>query len=182
MQNPHTRLAYQTIKHHLETGQVLNLPADLPKEMLKKQAGTFVSLHQKDGALRGCIGTFLPTQKNIAQEIIRNAIDAATQDPRFSPVTLKELPNLEISVDILSKPKLVKKNFRLGDLLPRGLNPKKYGLLVTASDGRRGLLLPGIPSVDSAKKQVKFCFQKAGLSSKEKVDLEIFEVQRHQRN
>ena len=154
-------------------------PPNLPRPMTSKQAGAFVSLYQKDGALRGCIGTFLPTQKNIAQEIVKNAIDAATRDPRFLPVTLKELPTLEISVDILFKLKLVKKNFKAGDPLPRALNPKKYGLMVTAGDGRKGLLLPDIPSVDSAKKQVKFCFQKAGISSEEKVTLEIFEVKRY---
>ena len=179
MKNPCIELAYQAIKHFLKTKKVLGTPLDFPKEMLGKQAGTFVSLHQKDNSLRGCIGTYLPTKKNIAEEIIANAISAATKDPRFPPVTQKELPNLKISVDILNKPKLVKEDFKLGQSLPKILNPKKCGLLVSTKDGRKGLLLPDIAGVDSAYKQIEICLKKAGISPQEAINLEVFTVKRH---
>ena len=41
---------------------------------------------RKFGELRGCIGTFEPTQDNVAEEIVTNAISTATRDPRFEPV------------------------------------------------------------------------------------------------
>ena len=47
---------------------------------MKEQAGVFVSLHRR-GELRGCIGTFPPTTENVAEEIIRNAIESSTRGP-----------------------------------------------------------------------------------------------------
>jgi uncharacterized protein (TIGR00296 family) len=80
-------------------------PVELTAEM-KEKAGVFVSLH-KGRELRGCIGTFSPAHHNIAEEVIDNAINSATQDPRFSPVSPYELTDLSYSVDVLSKPEAV---------------------------------------------------------------------------
>jgi len=173
MKNKYLELAKQTIETFIKTSKVIPLPKDLPKEMLIKKAGVFVSLHLKDGSLRGCIGTFFPTQTNIAQEIIQNAISSATQDPRFPPVMEKELPKLTYSVDILSASKNVSKD-ALSDT-------KKYGLIVSAQDGRRGLLLPDLPGVDTAEEQIRICRVKAGINPWEPVSYQIFTVERHQK-
>lgn len=166
------KLAKKTIGTYVKTGKIISLPKNLPQKFLKKRAGVFVSIHKKDGALRGCIGTFLPIQKNLAEEIIRNAITAATQDPRFPPINPKEISDLMISVDVLSCPKLVTNNFPL--------DPKKYGLIVSSKDGRRGLLLPNIPGVNSPNEQVKICKQKAGIRPDEEISRQIFTVERHE--
>ena len=63
----------------------MEIPTNLPKELLEEKRGVFVSIH-KFGQLRGCIGTFLPTRENIAKEIIENAISSSTLDPRFPPI------------------------------------------------------------------------------------------------
>jgi AmmeMemoRadiSam system protein A len=170
--NPYVKLAKLAIETYLKEGKIISPPDDLPKEMTANRAGIFVSIHKKDGSLRGCIGTFLPTQKSIAHEIIKNALSAALEDPRFPPVTLKELSNLVFSVDILSKPKLVPITY--------SLNPKKYGLIVSASGGRRGLLLPDIPAVKTAEQQIEICRFKAGIGPQEKISLETFTVKRNQ--
>lgn len=181
MSNHYPALARRAIENYLAKGEIILPFPGLPKEMLGKRAGAFVSLHlKKDGSLRGCIGTFLPTRENIAQEIIANAISSATSDPRFRPVLQRELPDLEISVDILSIPKVIKRDWRPGQMVPKILDPKKYGLIVSTSDGRRGLLLPDIPGVNSVEKQISICRQKAGISRSEIVDLAIFEVERHE--
>jgi AmmeMemoRadiSam system protein A len=190
--NPYVKLAKDTVETYLKSGKIISPPDNLPKEMLTKKAGVFVSIHKKEkrglprrhalatrgrrpreqvSVLRGCIGTFMPTQKSIAHEIIKNALSAAFNDPRFPPVTQKELPNLEFSVDILSKPKLVPSTYPL--------KPKKYGLIVSTSDGRRGLLLPDIPSVKTPEDQVQICRHKAGIGPDEKISLETFTVKRH---
>ena len=117
-------LAKQAIETHIKTGKIISPPKDLSQEMLTRRAGVFVSLHLKNGSLRGCIGTFVPTKKNIALEIIANAVSSATQDPRFPPVTEEELEKLIYSVDILSASKTISKD-KLSD-------PKKYGLIVLA--------------------------------------------------
>ena len=91
----YTQLARVALTAYLKEREIIKAPKDLPSEILKRKAGTFVSLHKKRGhALRGCMGTFLPTEKNIATEIIRNAIAAATQDPRFEPLEFEELKEL----------------------------------------------------------------------------------------
>ncbi|MCJ7829475.1 AmmeMemoRadiSam system protein A [Patescibacteria group bacterium] len=172
MKDKYIQLAKETIETYIKTGKIISPPTDLPKEMLNKKAGVFVSLHLKDGSLRGCIGTFFPTCSNLSQEIIHNAISAATQDPRFPPVTIKELPKIVYSVDILSASKNVSK-----DILS---DPKIYGLIVSAQDGRRGLLLPDLPGVDTVEEQIRICRMKAGINPWEPVSYQIFTVERHQ--
>jgi len=166
----YVKLAKDTVETYIKTNKIPPLPEKLPKEMLKKKAGAFVSIHAKDGSLRGCIGTFMPTKPNLALEIVTNAISSATQDPRFPVITEKELSSLAYSVDILSQPKKTTR---------KQINPKKYGLIVSTPDGRRGLLLPDIPGVDTAEQQITICCQKAGIEPKEKVSFQIFTVERH---
>ena len=115
--------------------------------MTERRAGAFVSLH-KDGELRGCIGTFLPTKNSIAEEIVQNAISACSQDPRFSPVRENELDEIVYSVDVLGEPE------RIFDI--NQLNVKKYGVIVE-NGGRRGLLLPDLEGIDTVEEQVLGC-------------------------
>jgi AmmeMemoRadiSam system protein A len=136
---------------------------------MKESAGVFVTLH-KHGQLRGCIGTFEPAQRNVAEEIISNAINSATRDPRFSPVAPEELEDLEYSVDVLTPPEPVKDKSQL--------DPKKHGLIVERGS-RRGLLLPDLEGVDTADQQISICCQKAGISPDEPLDLYYFEVKRY---
>ncbi|MGC9048817.1 MAG: AmmeMemoRadiSam system protein A [Patescibacteria group bacterium] len=165
-------LAKKTIKIYLKENRLIEPPPDLPPEMFKNKAGVFVSLHKKNGELRGCIGTFLPTKENIAQEIIHNAISAAFHDPRFYPITKDELDDLEISVDVLSEPEPI-------DSIDK-LNVKKYGIIVKTDDGRTGLLLPDIEDVETVDEQILIACQKAGINpAKEKFSIFRFTVERH---
>ncbi len=165
----YVRLARASVEAWVRKREHIRAPKDLPAEMLDRRAGTFVSLH-KDGKLRGCIGTIASTQKNIAEEIIQNAISACARDPRFAPVTPHELKTLEISVDVL------------GDLepvtSPEELDVKRYGVVV--SHGRkRGLLLPNLDGVDTVEEQIEIARQKGGIRESEPYQLERFEVVRH---
>ena len=163
------RLARQTIETYVRTGQKPSLPDDLPKELYKAQAGVFVSI-KKHGGLRGCIGTIRAVQASVAEEIITNAVSAATEDPRFSPIGEEELPWLSISVDVL------------GDTEPiaseEELDVKRYGVIVT-NGARRGLLLPNLDGVDTVAEQIAIAKSKAGIADTERVMLERFEVVRH---
>lgn len=162
------KLARQSLEHYLTRGGYLEEPAG-PAGELRGQAGVFVSL-KKRGQLRGCIGTFGPTQPTIAAEIVHNAVSAGTQDPRFPPVTADELPLIDISVDILSAPERVDS---LDDL-----DSKKYGVIVRR--GRRsGLLLPDLEGVDTVAEQVGIAMQKAGIRPEEEIELYRFSVTRY---
>ena len=166
-ESPQVKLARETIESYISRGEVPQ-PKNIPPEM-KGKAGVFVSIH-KEGELRGCIGTIEPSEENIAEEIVRNAISASTSDPRFFAVTPDELPQLDINVDVLTEPELVTSE--------KDLDPKKYGAIVE-SGWKRGLLLPDLEGVDTVKKQLEICRMKAGIDPNEPVKLYRFEVKRY---
>ncbi|APV44594.1 hypothetical protein Dform_01266 [Dehalogenimonas formicexedens] len=165
--SPLVKLAKATVEAYVTERRVTKPPEELTPEM-KERAGVFVSI-KKDGQLRGCIGTFEPTRPNVAEEIIANAISAATRDPRFLPITPQELDRLSISVDVLTKPEPAEFS---------ELDPKKYGVIAECG-WRRGLLLPDLEGVDTANEQVSICCQKAGISPNEPITLSTFQVKRY---
>ena len=164
---PLVRLAKETVETYVKEGKVPE-SEELTPEM-KEKAGVFVSIH-KLGQLRGCIGTFEPTKKNVAEEIIANAISSATRDPRFPPVAPNELKDLNYSVDVLTMPEPVESKDQL--------DPKKYGIIVECGS-RRGLLLPDLEGVGSVDKQIDICCRKAGIELNEPITLYWFEVKRY---
>ena len=168
-ESAYVRLARETIENYIKEGKITTPLLGLPEEMINQKAGAFVSLKKNDN-LRGCIGTFMPTQENIAQEIIKNAIGAAVDDPRFSPVTASELGSLTISVDVLSPPEEI---FDVSEL-----DPEKYGVIVS-SGYKKGLLLPDLEGVDTVEEQLDIAKRKAGIYPGEKVKLFRFEVKRY---
>ncbi|MDQ3175664.1 MAG: AmmeMemoRadiSam system protein A, partial [Acidobacteriota bacterium] len=138
--------------------------------LLGARAACFVSLKTHDGQLRGCIGTIEPAKETLAEEIIANAINAATRDPRFSPVSAQELSRLRYSVDVLSAPEPA----TLADL-----DPAVYGVIVEDESGsHRGLLLPDLEGVDSVAKQVEIAARKAGIPPETPIKLARFRVSR----
>ena len=165
----YVKLARASLENYILKGERLKMPEDLPAELTENKAGAFVSIH-KDGTLRGCIGTILPTQDSVAEEIIENAVSASTKDPRFDPIKPDELKFLEINVDVLGEPEPIESK----DML----DVKRYGVIVT-SGGRRGLLLPDLDGVDSVDQQISIARRKAGIGEDEPVELQRFEVIRH---
>ena len=167
--HPLVKLAKDTIELYTRETKVLQVPAADRTPEMQGRAGVFVSLKVR-GGLRGCIGTFQPCEPDVAEEIVRNAISAATADPRFRPVRPDELASLEYSVDVLTEPEQVN---GLADL-----DPRRFGVIVQAGN-RRGLLLPDLEGVDSAEEQVGIAMQKAGIRPGTPVTLFRFEVKRY---
>lgn len=165
----YVKLARRSLESYVLRKETIEVPKGLPAEMYSKQAGAFVSIH-KQGSLRGCIGTILPTEDNVAAEIIQNAISASSFDPRFDPITADELKYLEINVDVLGEPEDIDS--------PSQLDVKRYGVIVS-SGGKRGLLLPDLEGVDTVEDQIDIARRKAGIRPGEKLKLQRFEVVRH---
>jgi len=161
-------LAEQAVRAYVTERRIVAPPAELPEGM-RRSAGTFVSI-KKQGVLRGCIGTFAPTEPTVAAELIANAIQSATSDPRFPPIVPEELDMLTISVDVLSEPE---------PCTAADLDPKHFGVIVE-SGWRRGLLLPALPGVDSIEQQIEIASRKAGIAPGEPVELHRFVVERHE--
>ena len=172
-EDDYVSLARRSLEYYVYEGMMIpfaGTEAGLPEEMLRTRAGVFVSIH-KGGALRGCIGTISPVCRNIAEEIIQNAVSAGIHDPRFPAVRVEELPLLEYSVDVLGETEPVQGEDQL--------DPRRYGVIVTRGR-KRGLLLPNLEGVDTVKEQVSIAKRKAGIREEETgVELERFEVIRH---
>jgi AmmeMemoRadiSam system protein A len=164
-------LAKQAIEVYLKESYILPLPQKIPQEA-KKRAGVFVTI-LKNKQLRGCIGTFTPTQKNIAQEIIHNAVHAATQDPRFSPVQIQELSLLKYEVSILSQPVSIQSI--------KELDPQKYGILIKSDFGKSALLLPNLENIKTPEEQVAICLKKGSIDpEKEKIQIFKFKTRKYE--
>lgn len=173
------RLARETIARYVRTGEAPHwadmkaIPGELDAlRMERHKAGAFVSLHL-EGELRGCMGTIAPVCAHVGEEIIRNAVTACSEDPRFPAVEADELAGLDVKVDVLSPFEAVAS--------PAELDPARFGVIVEKG-GRRGLLLPRLDGVDSVRQQLEIACRKAGFQWKdgdEGIKLFRFTVERH---
>lgn len=169
-EDPYVQLARKSVEYYILHHRKMEMPDDLPEELLTRRAGAFVSIHEH-GKLRGCIGTIAPVRDCVAREIIDNAISASTRDPRFDPIRAHELKWLEISVDVLGEAEPIKS--------PAELDVKRYGVIVTKGM-KRGLLLPDLDGVDTVEEQISIAKSKAGIADWDtNVELQRFEVVRH---
>ena len=156
------KLARETIIEYLKTRKKKQ-PLQIP-DKIKTKCGVFVTLNKiKDDSaeLRGCIGYPEPTLP-LYEAIIDSAINAATADPRFPPVTLNEMNNIIVEVSVLTplqhikvkNPKDYPKNIKIG-----------VDGLVIEYGWNKGLLLPQVPvewGWDAEEFLTNLCY-KAGL-------------------
>lgn len=168
-EDAYVRLARQTIESFVRAKEIPSLPDDLPDELTKERAGVFVSL-KVSGKLRGCIGTIAASTGSIAEEIVKNAIAACSEDQRFDPVQPDELERMNYSVDVLGPTERIDSANKL--------DVKRYGVIVI-SGYRRGLLLPNLEGVDTVEEQIRIAKRKAGIPESERCRMERFEVVRH---
>lgn len=124
------RLAHQAIRAHLAGRKFKTEP---PSEHLAKKRGAFTTLHL-DGHLRGCIGYILAANP-LYETIIETAVSAASEDPRFLPVTPQEAVRLQIEISVLSP---------MFPIHAEQVVVGRHGLMIS-HHGRRGLLLPQVP-------------------------------------
>jgi hypothetical protein len=127
------RLARKAVALYLEKQDVLKV------ERTGSSSGVFVTLNylaRNEEHLRGCVG-FVQAQRPLHQSVVEAAIAAATQDPRFPPVDLKDLPRIIFEVSVLTEPEeiLEKSTITIG----------RDGLILRWKYGS-GLLLPQVPA------------------------------------
>jgi AmmeMemoRadiSam system protein A len=169
-EDPLVALAREAIGTYVRQGKVIR--PSLSPEGGPRRAGTFVSLHLPDGSLRGCIGTTEAHQDSVEEEVVANAISAASGDPRFCPVTKNELAGLDISVDVLGAAEEVEESTEL--------DPKRYGIIVQTLDGRRALLLPDLEGVETVEQQLHITCRKGSIDpDNDQYRIYRFEVERH---
>lgn len=146
------RLARQAIDSCLLQQDFTPQVADDPQ--LTQKAGCFVTIKIK-GQLRGCIGTFIGTQP-LYLEVIRMAIAAATQDPRFPPMTPTDRGKYTVDISVLSPLE------KISD--PNIIEVGKHGIYLE-QNGNRGVLLPQVATEYAWERQtfLEQTCKKAGL-------------------
>jgi AmmeMemoRadiSam system protein A len=149
-------------------GRCVAEPPEPDSEMLRQRAAVFVTIRTVSGQLRGCVGTLTPRRANVIEETWFNARAAAFEDTRFKSLRGDELQGLLFEVSILHSFEEVR------DI--SGIDPQARGVVVSTSDGRRGLLLPAIEGIDTAEQQVEIARRKGGIGSDEAVRMERFAV------
>jgi len=158
-------LARKTVIQYVRTGTMPEGTTSDPR--LAANGATFVTINRRH-MLRGCIGNIQPVMP-LTQSVIRNAVSAATQDPRFPPMGPEELSDIEVEVTVLSplEPLADVKDIRIGT----------HGLYLV-QNGHSGIFLPQVPveqGWDLPTYLEELC-QKAGLPAgawKEK-DAQLF--------
>ena len=165
-----TELARNAVEAYVLSGDVFESPAFPETSPLGRPSACFVCIKTVGRELRGCIGTVEPEHATLAEEVIANAIKAATRDPRFRPVLCDELMSLRYSVDVLES---------LEPARFEDLNPAAFGVVVTDESGmQRGLLLPDIESIETPDQQVGVAARKAGIKPGEPLRLYRFRTHR----
>lgn len=132
------RLARQAVEDYLDKSIIIE-----PETSDARKFGVFVTLNQVTRTkeyLRGCIGFPLP-EKRLHQSVVHAAVAAATQDPRFPPVSRKELDSITFEVSVLTVPEEVRTSpHQYRDQIRIGQD----GLILRWKYGS-GLLLPQVP-------------------------------------
>jgi len=136
-------LARKAVEEYLKSGKKVSVPEKVPRKLLQP-CGVFVTINSvknEEKELRGCIGFPYPTTP-LAQAVIESAISSATQDPRFYPLSLRELDKVVLEVSVLTPPQLIEAE--KPSEYPCKIKVGKDGLI--AERGIiKGLLLPQVP-------------------------------------
>ena len=168
-EDEYVKIARNAIEELILNDKKYELPEDASKELKENKAGVFVTI-KVGKQLRGCIGTLEPEKENVAEEIIQNAMNAASNDPRFSHINKEELNRMEITVDVIGDFEEIFSD----DML----DIHKYGVMVTKGR-KKGFLLPNQAGLETTEQQLFIAKQSAGLRPIDKAKMERFEVVRH---
>jgi len=137
------KLARTAVEENLKDGRIIGPPKDTPTKLMER-CGVFVTLNTVEGGakeLRGCIGFPYPTHP-LVRATIEAAIESATRDPRFHPVSRKELEHIVFEVSVLTPPELI--SVASPQDYPLKIKIGEDGLIVERGYSK-GLLLPQVP-------------------------------------
>ncbi|MDH3693796.1 MAG: AmmeMemoRadiSam system protein A [Gammaproteobacteria bacterium] len=154
-------LAWQSVRHGLDTGEPVAIDPDSTAPELRKHHSCFVTLkHARQ--LRGCVGS-VRAKRALAEEVAVNAYGAAFHDPRFGHLRVEELDGLQIEISILSNPEFLRVSSE--NELVEKLTPGVDGLILSQG-GLQGTFLPAVweklPQPQDFIRELK---QKAGFAS-----------------
>lgn len=155
----YNKIAKQAAEHYARTGTYMEPPYPLPHEMMAQKA-CYVSIIEQPGhRVRGSFGTSLPHSPSIAQEIIKNTVEAIVQ----SNIHMRPIDAVRYgyAVAVLGPIERITNK--------EHLNPRFYGLYVRTEKNKTALLLPGRFGVDTADEQIATAIREAGIDPKNEI-------------
>jgi len=162
------KLSRQTLKayfaNQLNDNFYQTIEQKIKNSFLKEKRGTFVTLTDISGNLRGCIGHLKPVQV-LWRDIIDNTLSSAFSDPRFMPLTENELERIKVEISILSP--LKKLDYQNTNDLLKKLRPGKDGVLIKSGLNRATFLPQVWQKVKSKEEFLEHLCLKAGLDKQE---------------
>jgi len=157
------KLARKAVEENLKDGRIISSPKEVSSKILEPR-GVFVTINSAEGEvknLRGCIGFPHPTYP-LVKAVIEAAVESATRDPRFPPLSKGELNKVVFEVSVLTTPQLIEVSSPTE--YPSKIKVGEDGLIVERGF-YKGLLLPQVP-VEWGWDEEEFlcqCCMKAGL-------------------
>lgn len=160
------KLAYLTLDQYLNHTEAQKIDVSLP--LVEKKSGIVISIYESD-VLRAQYATIVPTQINVAQEIIQNTVKAAKSDLYFDPIDAKEYPYLDVVVSEVGPLEAITTS--------KELDVKKYGVLLRCGL-KSGYALPEF-TYRNSEEQMKAAREAGGIKEKERVSIWRFPLLSH---
>ena len=167
----YAKIAYDAILFFVSTGKVKTTDENKISSDLKLNMACIVSIYDSDDNLINSFGGVEPLKGNLYEEIIENAIGAATKG-EAKTVSSGDLNQIKVCVDVLSVPHQVEDFSEL--------KPHKHGLLVKNSKGKSGFIMPNIKGVKTFEKQLEIIREKTKITDNiSDLDIKYFKVTRY---
>lgn len=171
-------LARRTIEEALGEESTDSPPAS-PTQRLDEPGATFVTLHTRSGALRGCIGS-LAARRPLVEDVRSNALAAAFEDPRFPPLKRSELSDIVVEISVLTPAKPLE--YQDPQELLEKLRPGVDGVVIERG-WHRATFLPQVwEQLPRPEEFLAHLCYKAGLSARAwqegDLSVSIYEVQK----
>jgi len=168
MFNPRTnyaKIAFDAILFFVSTGQIRKTSEDKISTDLKLNRACIVSIFDLDDNLLGSYGDINPKNNFLYDDIIENAIGAASKDKNSEPIMSSQLNQIKVCVDVLSVP-------HIADNL-KELKPQKHGLFIQDTSGKSGFIMPNIKGINTVEEQIEKLKLNTEISEKDNSKLDI---------
>jgi len=154
------RLARNAIESELLRTPLARL--DQLPPLFAEEGAVFVTLKNRDGSLRGCIGSLL-AHRSLYEDIVENSISSAFKDPRFMPLSVSELPNIKIELSLLKTP--VELAYDSADELLSKITPMEDGVIIKFEEYQATFLPSVWEEIPQKEEFISRLCQKAGLDA-----------------
>lgn len=161
----HVKLARDSLTEYLKNGNKIDLPSYVTEEMIENEAGVFIRI-LKYGKVIASGGSYLPRAKNIADEIIFSSIELTQVRVQQAGVSLSDLEDIDILVDVITDVEKVNKE---------ELDPNLYGIYIT-SGLKNGFVFPKLPDINTSEEQIALGLKQGNISPLDDYTIERFKV------